>query len=101
MGIAIVAFYCAFYLFLNYEGIVYRNGILLTTELNIFGHLFKLPVELLIGFVAIIFLFILVHLLLCFFQTLKLSNKEKTISENIIKEITSRLSFLNNLIIKS
>ena len=56
MGIAIVAFYCAFYLFLNYEGIVYRNGILLTTELNIFGHLFKLPVELLIGSVAIIFL---------------------------------------------
>ena len=55
MGIAIVAFYCAFYLFLNYEGIVYRNGILLTTELNIFGHLFKLPVELLIGSVAIIF----------------------------------------------
>jgi len=35
--------------------------------------------------------------LLLFFKKLKLKNKEKTISENIIKEIKFRLSFLSNV----
>jgi len=54
--LAIVAFFCTFYLFYNYEAIVYRNGILLTHEINIFGRQFNFPTELILGIVAILLL---------------------------------------------
>ena len=54
--LAIVAFFCTFYLFYNYEALVYRNGVLLTHEINIFGRQFNFPTELILGIVAILLL---------------------------------------------
>ena len=52
--LAVIAFLSTFYLFYNYEAIVYRNGILLTNELNIFGKLINFPTELIIGIIGIL-----------------------------------------------
>ena len=54
--LAIVAFFCTFYLFYNYEALVYRNGVLLTHEINIFGRQFNFPTELILGIVGILLL---------------------------------------------
>ena len=54
--LAIVAFFCTFYLFYNYEALVYRNGVLLTQEINIFGRQFNFPTELILGMVGILLL---------------------------------------------
>ena len=54
--LAIVAFFCTFYLLYNYEALVYRNGILLTHEINIFGRQFNFPTELILGMVGILLL---------------------------------------------
>ena len=54
--LAIVAFFCTFYLFYNYEALVYRNGVLLTHEINIFGRQFNFPIELILGMVGILLL---------------------------------------------
>ena len=54
--LAIVAFFCTFYLFYNYEALVYRNGVLLTHEINIFGRQFNFPTELILGMVGILLL---------------------------------------------
>ena len=54
--IAIVAFFCTFYLFYNYEALVYRNGVLLTHEINIFERQFNFPTELILGMVGILLL---------------------------------------------
>ena len=52
-GFAAIAVLCAFYLFYNYEALVYRNGILLTHDLNLFGRQFNFPTELVIGLFGI------------------------------------------------
>jgi len=52
-GFAVIAVLCAFYLFYNYEALVYRNGILLTHDLNLFGRQFNFPTELVLGFFGI------------------------------------------------
>ena len=52
-GFAAIAVLCAFYLFYNYEALVYRNGILLTHDLNLFGRQFNFPTELIIGLFGI------------------------------------------------
>ena len=54
--LAIVAFFCTFYLFYNYEALVYRNGVLLTHEINIFERQFNFPTELILGIVGILLL---------------------------------------------
>ena len=54
--LAIVAFFCTFYLFYNYEALVYRNGVLLAHEINIFGRQFNFPTELILGMVGILLL---------------------------------------------
>ena len=54
--LAIVAFFCTFYLFYNYEALVYRNGVLLTHEISIFGRQFNFPTELILGMVGILLL---------------------------------------------
>ena len=54
--LAIVAFFCTFYLFYNYEALVYRNGVLLTHEINIFERQFNFPTELILGMVGILLL---------------------------------------------
>ena len=43
----------ALYIFFNYVALVDRNGVLLITDIEIFGYITKIPVELIIGFIGI------------------------------------------------
>lgn len=54
--LSFVALICALYLFINYEALVYRNGVLLIQEINFFGNIINIPIELIIGFIGIILL---------------------------------------------
>jgi len=51
--LAILSVFVTFYLFYNYENLVYRNGILLKQPINIFGTFYDFPTELVIGFIGI------------------------------------------------
>lgn len=51
--LASLGFLCTFYLFLDYEGLVDRNGILQKHEIEIGNSKFSIPTELLIGLVGI------------------------------------------------
>ncbi len=54
--IAILGFLCTFYLFIGYEGLVNRNGILLRHEINFLEINFSFPTELIIGIIGIVLL---------------------------------------------
>ena len=54
--ISLLAIFVTFYLFFNYENLVYRNGILLKHPITLFGTSFNFPTELIIGFIGIILL---------------------------------------------
>jgi len=54
--LALVGFFCASYLFFNYEGLVNRTGILLTYDIALFGYEFVFPIEAIIGGIGIILL---------------------------------------------
>ena len=51
--LALLSVFVTFYLFYNYENLVYRNGILLKQPINIFGTFYDFPTELVIGFIGI------------------------------------------------
>ena len=51
--LAILGLCSALYIFFNYEALVDRNGVLLITDIEIFGYITKIPVELIIGFIGI------------------------------------------------
>ena len=46
--LSIIAFFVTFYLFYNYEALVYRNGVLLKHPLSLFGNEYFFPTELVI-----------------------------------------------------
>ena len=50
--LALLSVFVTFYLFFNYENLVYRNGILLKQPINVFGTIYEFPTELLIGFIG-------------------------------------------------
>ena len=54
--LALLSIFVTFYLFFNYENLVYRNGILLKQPIIILGNVYDFPTELLIGFIGIILL---------------------------------------------
>ena len=54
--LSMVAFFVTFYLFYNYEALVYRNGVLLKHPISFFGNEFFFPTELIIGGVGILLL---------------------------------------------
>ena len=54
--LSIMAFFVTFYLFYNYEELVYRNGILLKIPIFLFGNEFYFPIELIIGLIGILLL---------------------------------------------
>tara|TARA_Y100000590_G_scaffold467920_3_gene648589 strand:+ start:1798 stop:4161 length:2364 start_codon:yes stop_codon:yes gene_type:complete len=54
--LALIGLGCTFYIFQNYEGLVYRNGVLLKHEVNLFGNIFNFPTELVIGAIGILLL---------------------------------------------
>ena len=54
--LSIIAFCVTFYLFYNYEGLVYRNGVLLKHTVSLLGKEFIFPTELIIGGIGIILL---------------------------------------------
>ncbi len=54
--LALLSAFVTFYLFFNYENLVYRNGILLKQPINIFGKIYEFPTELVIGFIGILLL---------------------------------------------
>jgi len=54
--LSVLGVIATFYLFFNYEGLVYRNGILLKIPLNLFGNEINFPIELIIGAIGIILL---------------------------------------------
>ena len=54
--LSMVAFFVTFYLFYNYEALVYRNGVLLKHPVSLFGNEFFFPTELIIGGVGILLL---------------------------------------------
>ena len=51
--IAILSFLCCFYIFIFYDDLVLRAGILLVTDFDIGGKEFKIPVEMIIGIFGI------------------------------------------------
>ena len=51
--LSLLAIFVTFYLFFNYENLVYRNGILLKHPITLFGNSFNFPTELFIGFIGI------------------------------------------------
>jgi len=51
--LALLSVFVTFYLFYNYENLVYRNGILLKQPINILGTVYDFPTELIIGFIGI------------------------------------------------
>ena len=54
--LSIAAFFVTFYLFYNYEALVYRNGVLLKHPISLFGNEFFFPTELIMGGVGILLL---------------------------------------------
>ena len=54
--LALLSVFVTFYLFFNYENLVYRNGILLKQPINFFDTVYEFPTELIIGFIGIILL---------------------------------------------
>ena len=54
--LALLSVFVTFYLFFNYENLVYRNGILLKQPINFFGTIYEFPTELVIGFIGILLL---------------------------------------------
>ncbi|SVB81113.1 uncharacterized protein METZ01_LOCUS233967, partial [marine metagenome] len=54
--LSMVAFFVTFYLFYNYEALVYRNGVLLKHPISLFGNEYFFPTELIIGGVGILLL---------------------------------------------
>ena len=54
--LSLLAIFVTFYLFFNYENLVYRNGILLKHPINFFGTSYNFPTELIIGFIGIVLL---------------------------------------------
>ena len=54
--IATIGFCCTFYLFIGYEGLVNRNGVLLRHDINLIGNNFSFPTELIIGIIGILLL---------------------------------------------
>jgi len=54
--LSLLALFVTFYLFINYEPLVYRNGILLKHPIIFFGYNFDFPTELIIGGVGILLL---------------------------------------------
>lgn len=54
--LSIIAFFVTFYLFYNYEPLVYRNGVLLKHPISLFGNNFSFPTELIIGGIGILLL---------------------------------------------
>ncbi len=50
------ALFVTFYLFFNYEALVYRNGVLLKHPISLFGNEFAFPTELIIGGVGMLLL---------------------------------------------
>jgi TRAP transporter 4TM/12TM fusion protein len=52
--LALIAAGCALYVFLGYDGMVKRQGVLLDIPLSLFGQRFQIPVEALIGGVGIV-----------------------------------------------
>ncbi len=54
--LALLSVFVTFYLFFNYENLVYRNGILLKQPINVFGTIYEFPTELVIGFIGILLL---------------------------------------------
>jgi TRAP transporter 4TM/12TM fusion protein len=54
--LSIIAFFITFYLFYNYEALVYRNGVLLKHSISLFGNNFLFPTELIIGGIGILLL---------------------------------------------
>ena len=54
--LSVLAFFCTFYLFYNYEHLVEQNGVLVTHSINIFGSHLNFPTELIIGIVGILLL---------------------------------------------
>ena len=56
VGLALLGAGCALYLFLGYEGLVHRQGILLAFDVNLFGVDFSFPFEAILGGIGIILL---------------------------------------------
>jgi len=54
--LSFLGFLVTFYLFYNYEALVYRNGVLLKQTISLFGNEFVFPTELIIGGVGILLL---------------------------------------------
>ena len=54
--LSIIAFFVTFYLFHNYEALVYRNGVLLKHPISFFGNNYLFPTELIIGAIGILLL---------------------------------------------
>jgi TRAP transporter 4TM/12TM fusion protein len=54
--LSFIAFVVTFYLFYNYEALVYRNGVLLKHPLSLFGNEYFFPTELIIGGIGILLL---------------------------------------------
>ena len=53
LSMSVIAFCITLYLFLDYEGLVDRNGILLKYEASVFGRNIIIPVELILGLIGI------------------------------------------------
>ncbi len=56
VSLALLATACALYLFLAYEGLVARQGVLLTYDVSLFGTHFKLPFEAILGGIGLVLL---------------------------------------------
>ena len=56
VALALIGAGCALYLFLGYEGLVSRQGILLAIDVSLFGTDFSFPVEAILGGIGIILL---------------------------------------------
>lgn len=54
--ISLLALFSTLYIFVDYEGLVNRNGILLVNSFNLFGNQIKIPTELIIGLIGIFLL---------------------------------------------
>ena len=54
--LSILGLVCTLYIFINYEALVYRNGILLNLPFEIFNNIINFPIELIIGAIGIILL---------------------------------------------
>ena len=54
--LSVIAFFVTFYLFYNYESLVYRNGVLLKHPVSLFGNNFLFPTELIIGGIGMLLL---------------------------------------------